>query len=258
MVSASQRRVARELQPERDRRAVADLPLLPPDVLDVADDEEPVALRLASSGQSRSGGRGGRSACRPRRSPPRCRCGRCAPGPDLRHGASSGSAISVRVAAALSARRTIASGAALRSAFGARRRRASGCRRPLVRRDLTIVGSAGRRFATVDAELAQLALVDRRRRAGQRVAAGGGLREGDHVADRVGAGGERARSGRSRRRCRRAAARRSAAPRAGSRSAPRPPRRRSRAASKHLLLHRSGSLIRIEPPPISLPFQTRS
>ena len=37
-------------------------------------------------------------------------------------------------------------------------------------------------------ELAQLRLVDRRRRAGERVGAGGGLRERDHVADRVGAG----------------------------------------------------------------------
>ena len=39
-----------------------------------------------------------------------------------------------------------------------------------------------------DAELAQLQLVDRGRGAGQQVEAGGGLREGDHVADRLGAG----------------------------------------------------------------------
>ena len=42
--------------------------------------------------------------------------------------------------------------------------------------------------ASCEAELAQLRLVDRGRGAGQRVGAGGGLREGDHVADRVGAG----------------------------------------------------------------------
>ena len=43
-------------------------------------------------------------------------------------------------------------------------------------------------FVDRDAELAQLHLVDRGRRAGQRVEAGGGLREGDHVADRLRAG----------------------------------------------------------------------
>ena len=47
---------------------------------------------------------------------------------------------------------------------------------------------------------------DRRGRAGQRVVAAAGLREGDHVADRLGAGQQQRRSGPSRRRCRRAAA----------------------------------------------------
>ena len=51
-----------------------------------------------------------------------------------------------------------------------------------------ILRPAGSLRAQLQADLAQLRLVDRRRRAGQRVGAGGGLREGDHVADRVGAG----------------------------------------------------------------------
>ena len=49
---------------------------------------------------------------------------------------------------------------------------------------------------------------DRRRRRGERVVAAPGLRERDDVADRVGAGEQRARSGPSRTRCRRAAGRR--------------------------------------------------
>ncbi len=70
-------------------------------------------------------------------------------------------------------------------------------------------------------DLAQLWLVDRGRGAGERVGARGGLGEGDHVADRVRRRRGAGRCDRGRRRCHRAAARRSAAPRAGSRSAPR-------------------------------------
>ena len=55
-------------------------------------------------------------------------------------------------------------------------------------RSAHLSGPAVSRLWMRDAELAQLQLVDRRRRAGQRVEAGGGLREGDHVADRLGAG----------------------------------------------------------------------
>ena len=65
---------------------------------------------------------------------------------------------------------------------------------------------------------------DRRRRRGQRVEAAAGLREGDDLADRVGAGQQHARCGPSRTRCRRAAARRRRTRRAGSRTSPGPPR----------------------------------
>ena len=79
-----------------------------------------------------------------------------------------------------------------------------------------------------DPELAQLAGVDGGRSAGQRVAAGGRLGEGDDVADRVAAGDQRRRRGRSPARCRRAAGRRTSARRAGSRSAAGPPPRSCR------------------------------
>ncbi len=61
------------------------------------------------------------------------------------------------------------------------------------------------------------------------------------------------RSGRARRRCRRGAARRSAAPRAGSRNGARPPRRRHPDRLEDLASGSSGSWIRIDPPPISVP-----
>ena len=126
-----------------------------------------------------------------------------------------------------------------------------------VRREAHRQWPARPRLRSCEAELAQLQLVDRRRRAGQRVGAGGGLREGDHVADRVGAGeplddpvepvGD-------------AAVRRGAvAERLEQEAEARlgllgvdPERGEDLAAG------RSASLMRIEPPPISWPFQTTS
>src|SRR4051794_2736850 len=49
------------------------------------------------------------------------------------------------------------------------------------------VAAGGALCPKLEADLAQLPVVDRGWRAGQGVSAGGGLREGDHVADRVGA-----------------------------------------------------------------------
>src|SRR6476659_7738696 len=54
------------------------------------------------------------------------------------------------------------------------------------RRPISVAGQFG--FVDADREFAQLQLVDRGRGAGQQVEARGGLREGDHVADRLGAG----------------------------------------------------------------------
>ena len=82
----------------------------------------------------------------------------------------------------------------------------------------------GCRGRAVDAGLLALLRRDRRRRAGQRVVAAAGLREGDDVADRVGAGRAACRCGPSRTRCRRAAARRRRRRRAGSRTSPARPR----------------------------------
>ena len=95
---------------------------------------------------------------------------------------------------------------------------------------------------------AQLPLVDGRRRAGQWVATGGRL--GKAITSRIlsCAAEQRARPGRGRTRSRRAAARRTGAPRAGNRSATRPPPRRSPIASNTCDCT-SGVLIRIDPPP---------
>ena len=78
----------------------------------------------------------------------------------------------------------------------------------------------------------------------------------DHVADRVACRPSARRCGRCRRRCRRAAARRTSARPAGSRtwrcsSAPMPSRSNTAACI-------CGRWMRIEPPPISLPFNTMS
>ena len=78
--------------------------------------------------------------------------------------------------------------------------------------------------------------VDRRRGAGHQVRAGGRLREGDHVADRLPAGEQRRPAGRARARCRRAAARRTRAPRAGSRTSRRP-RPRPMPSASNTRLH---------------------
>ena len=84
---------------------------------------------------------------------------------------------------------------------------------------LAASGSAGLGDASTPASL-RCCGGDRRRRRGQRVVAAAGLREGDDVADRVGARRAARRSGPSRTRCRRAAGRRSRTRRAGSRTSP--------------------------------------
>ena len=99
-------------------------------------------------------------------------------------------------------------------------------------------------------------LVDRGRRAGQQVEARGGLGEGDHVADRVGAGeplddavdavGDAA------------VRRRAVAQRLEQEAEARLGLSASIPSAAKTCLWTSASLMRIEPPPSSWPFQTTS
>ena len=104
---------------------------------------------------------------------------------------------------------------------------------------------------------AQVRRRHRRRRALEQRARRGRLRE---TRSRRAATSRRraaSRCDRTRRRCRRAAAHRRAAPRAGSRTAPAPSPRRCRAA-RRCATARAGSLMRMLPPPSSVPLSTRS
>ena len=108
-----------------------------------------------------------------------------------------------------------------------------------------------------DVQLAQLLLVDGVRRVREQILRALRLRERDHVADRLRARHQRRPCGRGRTRCRRAAARRTAAPRsrkpnfACASSAP-------MLSARNTFDCTSWRWIRIEPPPISQPFSTMS